>query len=408
MKSDKSEVQAMRGFKRTEVGLIPRDWDCIEFGAICELSKNRINPILNRIDYKCIELEHLSQDSGILLEYISSNNTLSQKNIFKKGDVLFGKLRPYLKKFWHAHFNGVCSTEIWVLKAKNYIDDSFLFQVVRSERIIEAANISIGTKMPRAEWKTVAETKIPLPATKAEQTAIATALNDADILITALGQLLAKKRAIKQGATQELLRPKIGWEEKKLGEIIKNIQLGGNYKNEENITEYPLIKMGNIQRGFIVLNKVDYIQGNKFREKDRLKYGDILFNTRNTLDLVGKVAIWKDELPIAYFNSNIMRIEFKNEYISSNFFMNSLFNTDYLIKNLKTIAIGTTSVAAIYTRDLLNIDISFPKFPEQISIAQILADMDAEIELLEQKLEKQKQVKQGMMQVLLTGKVRLV
>jgi type I restriction enzyme S subunit len=250
--------------------------------------------------------------------------------------------------------------------------------------------------------------KVPIPPTKTEQTAIATALNDADNLILALEQLIAKKKAIKQGAMQELLKPKKGWEAKKLGNIIQSMQLGGNYTNSDRDNGLPLIKMGNIQRGKISLSKVEYIINDNTRNVDKLEYGDLLFNTRNTLELVGKVAIWRNELPLAYFNSNLMRIKFKENIVASNFFMNALFNTKYIIGLLKDIAIGTTSVAAIYTRDLINLEIKFPNVQMQQEIAQILSDMDAEIDQLEKRLEKQKHIKQGMMQVLLTGKIRLI
>src|SRR5690606_34320146 len=117
---------------------------------------------------------------------------------------------------------------------------------------------------------------------------------------------------------------------------------------------------------------------------------------------------WNNELPLAYFNSNIMRFKFDKSVISSNRFMNYTFNTQETISSLKNIATGTTSVAAIYTRDLLKINLFIPPKKEQTRIATILSDMDAEIAQLEQKLDKYKLLKQGLMQELLTGRIRLV
>jgi type I restriction enzyme S subunit len=214
------------GYKNTEVGVIPEDWEVKDFGEICYPSKSRMNPTTSDSYYKCVELEHLSQGSGFLLGYANSKDLKSQKSFFEEGDVLFGKLRPYLRKFYFADFNGVCTTEIWVLKTEKNTSNRFLFHLVQSDKIIDAANLSTGTKMPRAEWKTVAETKIPVP-TKSEQTAIATALSDADALINSLSTLIAKKRNIKQGAMQQLLKPKEGWEVKKLGDCLEKIIGGG-------------------------------------------------------------------------------------------------------------------------------------------------------------------------------------
>ncbi|MDR4506206.1 MAG: hypothetical protein MRK01_15650 [Candidatus Scalindua sp.] len=91
----------------------------------------------------------------------------------------------------------------------------------------------------------------------------------------------------------------VDWNIKELGEILQSTQLGGNYANSDKEAEYILIKMGNLGRGHIELKKRFYIQqGIKPAETDKVYYGDVLFNTRNTLDLVGKVAIWKNELPL--------------------------------------------------------------------------------------------------------------
>ena len=92
------------------------------------------------------------------------------------------------------------------------------------------------------------------------------------------------------------------WEVKPLAEVLNKGRLGGNYPNQLRETDYPLIKMGNIARGYIDTTKVEYIsQGVMPERQHKLVQGDVLFNTRNTLDLVGKVAIWRDELPLAYY-----------------------------------------------------------------------------------------------------------
>ena len=195
------------------------------------------------------------------------------------------------------------------------------------------------------------------------------------------------------------------WEVKKLGEILQSTQLGGNYPNTEIETNSPLIKMGNLVRGYIDLSKLEYITNtHKPYNRDKLCYGDVIFNTRNTLDLVGKVAIWRNELPFAFFNSNIMRLKFKEKYVDSNFYMNYIFNTKKILSQLRNIATGTTSVAAIYTRDLLTIQISLPSLPEQKAIAKLLSDTDNLMQALEKRIAKKRQIKQGTMQKLLTPK----
>jgi len=192
------------------------------------------------------------------------------------------------------------------------------------------------------------------------------------------------------------------WEVKALSEIVKSFQLGGNYANNEMEGNNVLIKMANLGRGNIELNKRYFISPEIIpSDNDRVFYGDVLFNTRNTLDLVGKVAIWRDELPKAFFNSNIMRIIFKEEKISSNFFMNLIFNTRNSIYQLRGIATGTTSVAAIYTRDLIKLLVPVPTKVEQTAIATALSDADALINSLSTLIAKKRNIKQGAMQELL-------
>jgi type I restriction enzyme S subunit len=127
------------------------------------------------------------------------------------------------------------------------------------------------------------------------------------------------------------------WTVKSIGSILNKGKLGGNYSNQDKETHYPLIKMGNIGRGSIDLGKIEYISdGIITNEMDRMRYGGLLFNTRNTLDLVGKVAIWRNELPIAYFNSNLMRLDLKPEEIASTFYANYAFNSTGCIARLKS------------------------------------------------------------------------
>jgi type I restriction enzyme S subunit len=166
--------------------------------------------------------------------------------------------------------------------------------------------------------------------------------------------------------------------------------------------------MGNVRRGYFFFEKLEFIQGCTPSENDRLNFGDFLFNTRNTLELVGKSAIWRGELPVAYFNSNLMRISFYKKYIASNFFANLLFNTQVAIQSFRGIAIGTTSVAAIYSRDLFDVEVILPELEEQLKIVEVLGDFDAEILKIDSRISKVRLLKQAMMQELLTGKTRLI
>lgn len=192
-----------------ENGVLKAGWVRMKLGDVCNPSKSRFNPILSNISHKCVELEHIAQGTGMLLGCIESREQLSQKAVFQKGDILFGKLRPYLRKFLHAHFDGVCSTEIWVLKPEKGVKNEWLYYLIQLNSVVEAANQSTGTKMPRAEWSTVKNVEVFVPTSEKEQSRIATILSDMDQDIAALESKLAKYQQIKQGMMQNLLTGRI-------------------------------------------------------------------------------------------------------------------------------------------------------------------------------------------------------
>ena len=166
--------------------------------------------------------------------------------------------------------------------------------------------------------------------------------------------------------------------------------------------------MGNIARVNIDLSRVEFIpDSEEINPVHRLNYGDVLFNTRNTLDLVGKVSIWREELPVAYYNSNILRLEFKPEYCGDSQYFGYALNSKQSIESIRALATGTTSVAAVYTRDLLKLEIPVPPKSEQRAITDALADADRLIANLRRLIAKKQAIKQGMMQQLLSGKTRL-
>ncbi len=198
------------------------------------------------------------------------------------------------------------------------------------------------------------------------------------------------------------------WVVRPLGSLLQKGRLGGNYPNQNVPTDFPLMKMGNITRGQMDVADYEFIKAGCIPdEQHRLHRGDVLFNTRNTLELVGKVGIWRDELPVAYYNSNLMRLEFDESQVCSNEYACAALNTAKSIARLRELATGTTSVAAIYTRDLVLLPFVVPPLPEQRAIAAALGDVDALLAALDAQIVKQRDLKQATMQQLLTGQTRL-
>ena len=163
-------------------------------------SKN-FNP-QNEGNLPCIELEHLSQNTGKILGTIESCEQQSTKNLFEKNSVLFGKLRPYLRKFAKPKFKGVCSSEIWVLTGLK-ISNDYLFQFVQSEQFTELTNIQSGSKMPRADWNVIADSEIEFPCLE-EQTKIANFLSAIDQKIEVVAEQIEQAKTWKKGLLQQM------------------------------------------------------------------------------------------------------------------------------------------------------------------------------------------------------------
>lgn len=184
------------------------DWQVKQFGEVATPRKERVDPRRNGVQEFCIELEHIDQATGNLIGSTKTGDNASLKSMFRKGDVLFGKLRAYLRKYWMADRAGVCSTEIWVFVPNSKLmTSSYLFQIIKVDRFIESASMAYGTHMPRSDWNVVRNYELRIPSLP-EQAAIAEVLTDMDSELAALEQRRVKTRALKQGMMQELLTGK--------------------------------------------------------------------------------------------------------------------------------------------------------------------------------------------------------
>ena len=178
-------------------------------GEITSIRNEKVLPSNVGIDTLCIELDHIGQGNGKLLGSSTAQGSTSIKYSFSSGDVLFGRLRSYLRKFWHADRDGICTTEIWPLMTDpREADSGFIYAIVQSDRFIEAASVSYGTHMPRADWEVIRNLEVRLPKL-CEQQAIAAVLADIDAEIAALEARRDKTRDLKQAMMQELLTGKI-------------------------------------------------------------------------------------------------------------------------------------------------------------------------------------------------------
>jgi type I restriction enzyme S subunit len=145
-------------------GLSRSAWTEFEFGDLVTRVRSTFVPGKCSESSWCIELENIEPGVGQLVGHSTTTAESSTKLQFQPGDVIFGKLRPYLRKFWVADRAGVCSSEFWVLRpASDACTPAFLACLLQSEAFMRAAAASAGSKMPRAEWDFVSSTAVSIP-----------------------------------------------------------------------------------------------------------------------------------------------------------------------------------------------------------------------------------------------------
>ena len=329
----------------------------------------------------------------------SKYNSLSGAK-FEKGDIVFC-LRGSLGKYAMLKIGrGAPASSLAVLRCKsNSLNNKFLFQLLGSE-IIEKQILSEnnGSSQPNLSAESVKRFLIPLPGIT-EQIAISGTLSDVDSLIFSLQKLIEKRKAIKQGAMQELLTGKKRlpgfsgeWEKNTLKQICEFIN-GRAYSQHELLSrgKYKVLRLGNL-----FTNSHWYYTDLELNEKQYCEKGDLLYAWSASFG----PTIWDGEKSV--FHYHIWKIKC-SEMIDKKYLYHFL-NAD-VSSILNELQGGT--MFHLTKENMENRLCSYPNLDEQQAIAQVLSDMDCEIEQLEKKLSKYRQIKQGMMQELLTGRIRI-
>ena len=401
------------GYKQTEIGVIPNDWEVKSLGDIAfvlgggtpsTMINSYWNGDINWFTPTEIGSKKYSYESIRKLTKLGFENSSSK--ILPVGTILLTS-RAGIGDISILMNEGCTNQGFQSLVAKKDVHNEFLYYLVSTLKSVLLQNASGSTFLEISPNK-VKSIEIVLPSL-AEQTAIATALSDADGLITGLEKLIAKKRNIKQGAMQQLLQPKEGWEVKKLGEIcdFQNGTALEKYFNKKD--GYKVISIGNYSENGVFNETNNFIAkyNYPFVKKFILNKGELAFlmNDKTAVGTIIGRVLYIEENDKYIFNQRTMRLSSNIEFIDSKFLFH-LINSDHYHSLFVKLAKPGTQIY-LNTNDVLDFEIIIPNIEEQVRIATILSDMDAELSALEQKLEKYKKIKLGMMQELLTGKTRL-
>ncbi len=418
-------------FKNSEVGTIPEDWEAKALGEVFEF-KNGLNASKDCFGHgtPIVNYRDVYDNYSLKREQIKGLVSLSQADIkryqVKKGDVFFtrtsetpeevGLTSVLLDDIENCVFSG------FVLRARPYKNINidyryfafcFLTKSVRNE-IIQGCSC---TTRALTNGRLLSGVHVILPPTSTEQSRIATALSDVDDLIATLKKLIEKKRNIKQGVMQELLSGKRRlpgfsdkWVEKKVG-IIGNTYngLSGKTKEDFGVGESQYITFLNVLNNPVIDTSIfEQVNILPNERQNKAIQGDIFFNTSSeTPEEVGICSYLDNEIDNLYLNSFCFGFRITDSEVDGHFL--AYFWRSRRGREIMTmLAQGSTRFnlsKSLFKESSILIP---PTKKEQIAIVNVISDMDSEISMLELRLTKYQSLKQGMMQQLLTGKIRLI
>ena len=426
MTTDTQKIPA--GYKQTEIGVIPADWDvkeCKELGSFYKgrgiSSKDLVSDGVPCIMYGDIYVKFDTKFSNP--DFRITKETAAKSTLARTGDLLFtasgetveeiGKCVAYEGKE-DIYIGG----DIIGMTPNKDTDSLFLAYAQNSQFLLsQKANLGQGYTVVHIYTEHIKSLKIALPPSKKEQAAIASVLSGTDALIAKLEALIEKKKNIKHGAMQELLTGKRRlpgfsgkWEVKKVGDIGKPYGgLSGKVKGDFGAGNSSYIPFMNIMSNPIIdPTYLDVVNIRLGENQNEAQKGDLFFNgSSETPEEIGMCSVLLTEVSNLYLNSFCFGFRLNQELKTHGLFFSYYFRSSVGRQLIFSLAQGAIRYNLSKT-NFLKLEIPYPKPEEQSAIATVFYEMDAEIEKLESQLTKYQNLKQGMMQVLLTGKIRLL
>ena len=346
-----------------------------------------------------VEYEDIVSGTGRLNKDIYAKQSIKSGIAFHQGDVLYGKLRPYLQNWLLPTFDGLAVGDFWVLQPQN-ADSSFLYRLIQSRQFDEVANQSTGTKMPRADWKLVSKTVFSIPSNISEQAAIGTYFTALDSLITLHQRKFEKLTNVKKSMLEKMF-PQNGssypeirfkgftdpWEQRKAKELFVSTA-------DKGYPELPVLSATQ-DRGMI---RRDENSINIFHDKKneagykRVLPGQFVIHLRSFQGGFAHSAIEGITSP-AYTVFGFSEPEkHDSEY------WKYVFTSKSFIRRLETVTYGIRDGRSISYEEFLTLGFLYPSKAEQTAIARYLDKLSDLITLHQRELEKLQNIKKSMLE----------
>ena len=362
-------------------------------------TKSSDNPDLPRIEY-----QDIISGEGRLNKDLNKNIDCRKGIVFETNDILYGKLRPYLKNWLHPNFNGIALGDFWVLQARN-CDSKFLFSLVQSPKFQRVANDTSGTKMPRSDWKTVSQTEFSIPTSNEEQSAIGSLFRTLDDLLSSYKDNLANYQSLKATMLSKMFP--------KAGQTVPEIRLAG-FKGEWEINKYLAVsKQKNTQLKFDkedvlsvsgefgIINQIQF-QGRSFAGASVEMYsivdtGNIVY-TKSPLK-ANPYGIIKTNYGIPGIVSTLYAVYLPNENVFPGFveryFENDLRLNSYLKPLVNK---GAKNDMKVSDENALLGAVIFPQLEEQVAISDYFTNLDKFIQSHKDKISQLETLKKKLLQ----------
>lgn len=364
-------------------------------------TKSSDNPDLPRVEY-----QDIISGEGRLKKDLNKNIDCRKGIVFETNDILYGKLRPYLKNWLHPNFKGIALGDFWVLQARN-CDSKFLFSLVQSPKFQRVANDTSGTKMPRSDWKTVSQTEFSIPTSNDEQSAIGSLFRTLDDLLSSYKDNLANYQSLKSTMLSKMFS-KVGktvpeirldrfegeWKKSKLKDVAHRVQ--GN----DGRMDLPTLTIS-ASGGW--MNQIDRfsanIAGKEQKNYTLLEKGELSYNHGNSklakYGVVFELQDYEEALVPKVYHS------FRVNQLADAKFIEIMFSTKIPDRELgKLVSSGARidGLLNISFDDFMNIAIVIPNIEEQQAIGAYFSNLDNLINSHQEKISQLETLKKKLLQ----------
>ena len=396
--SEKSNIPSIRFAGFTD------PWEQRKFSDLTDrISIQSSDPDLPQVEY-----EDIISGMGTLNKDLCDKEGGKTGIKFYAGDVLYGKLRPYLMNWLYPQFNGVAVGDFWVLRATE-CDSSFLYRLVQTGSFQKLANVSSGSKMPRADWNLISQSFFAVPADHAEQKAIAKSLAELDSLIT-LHQRKHDKLVVLKKSMLEQMFPQEGesvpkvrfagftdpWEQRKLGDCGSAYGgLSGKTKEDFGHGAARFVPYTNVFDNPITdSNRLESIE--KDSKQNEVRYGDALFTVSSeTPEEVGMSSVWLSDQPNVYLNSFCFGYRQDGSFDSR--YLAYMLRSQGVRSDLTLLAQGISRFN-ISKSKVMELEVPYPGLREQAQLGLFFERLDNLITLHQRKLELLQNIKKSLLE----------